>query len=158
MYNAKIEMELLKVNPYSKEKEDERIEGVMVTGKVELKDRQFFNDIDFSGKEMGGSRILQGEIPVKEPFVSLQFVKKQDLTLEFGGEKNVPVDVVDLATGAIVDKKIFVLITLNIKTLKKEIAGELVSKLKDFVTIKLKTAQEEMFPAQNNKITPISNN
>ena len=147
MYNATIEMEVMGVIPYSKEKNDETLEGVILKGKVELKERSFFNDIDFAGKEMGVSRILQGEIPLKEPFVSLQFVKKGDLELEFGGSKHIPVEVVDLQTGPIAEKKTIVLLTLNVKSLDKEIAGELASKLRDFITIKLKTKQEEMFPA-----------
>jgi hypothetical protein len=152
MYNAKLSIELLKVEPYS---DKDKGDGLNVLAKLETKDRKFFDDINFAGKEEGLSRILSGELPIKGNKIPLKFVKPS-LEMEFGESKHIPVELVELATAPIADGKISIFIKLNVNKLDKELAGELGAKIKDFVEIKLKKLQDEL-PLHTSKVMHIDN-
>jgi len=147
MYNAKLDLEIRKVEPYS---DTEKGNGIILTGKLETKDRKFFDDINFADKAEGLSRILSGELPIKGTSVKLSFVKP-GLEMEFGTSKHIPVELVDLLTGPMVKGVITVELKIDIKRLDKEIAGELSAKLKDFVSIKLNKSQEELALEMKNR-------
>ena len=141
MYNAKLSVEIQKVEPYN---DNDRGKGIIFLAKLETKDRKFFDDVNLAGKEEGLSRLLSGELPIRGNKVPLSFIK-QAVEMEFGGSKHIPVELIDIFTGAIgKDNIITIFLKLDIKKLNEEIAGELSAKMKDFVDIKLKKLQEEL--------------
>jgi hypothetical protein len=144
MFNTKFDVEVLGVTPYSDEKKGN---GIKFHCKLETDNRKLFDDMNFVGKEEGPSRILSGELPIKGHSVCLAFVRPL-LELEFAGSKHIPVELTEVFTGPMVKGNVIAELKLDIKKLDKEIAGELSSKIKDFVEIKLRVVQEDLI---NNK-------
>jgi hypothetical protein len=142
MFNSKLDVEVLKVEPYSDEKKGS---GIKLHCRIETDNRKIFDDMDFAGKEDGLSRILSDELPIKATGVVLLFVRPL-LELEFGGSKHIPVELSDVLTGPMQKGKVIAELKLDIKRLDKEIAGELSSNMKNIVEIKLRKVQEDMFP------------
>lgn len=142
MFNAKMDVEVLKVDPYSDPKKGS---GIKLHCKIETENRKIFDDMDFVGKDDGLSRILSDELPIKGTGVALLFVRPL-LELEFNGSKHIPVELSDVLTGPMQKGKVIVELKLDIKKLDKEISGELSSNMKNIVEIKLRKIQEDMFP------------
>lgn len=140
MFNAKLDAEVIKVEPHNDEKNGI---GIKLHVRVETNNRKIFDDVDFAGKEEGVSRILSGEIPIKGASASLAFVRPS-LEMEYSGQKHIPVELHEVLTGPMKENKVTVDLKIDIKRMDKEIAGELAASIKEIIEIKLKKQQEEL--------------
>lgn len=151
MYNDTIQLEVIDISPYSKKKGSELNEGFILTGRVETKKSNFFDDVDLGAKKAGLETILRGDLPIKGTSVKLNFVKKKDLRVDCETLKDLPVELKELMTGPVKKGLTIVQMKLDIKKLNEEIAGKLVSKLGSTLTLSIKTTQEDLkFQASKN--------
>lgn len=139
MFNAILNVEVLKVEPYSGDEGS----GIILTSRLEAKERNVFDDLNLAGKAEGLSRIISGELPIKGASVKLAFVKPA-IELEFGNSKHISCELVEVVTGPMAKGIITIDLKLDIHRLDKDLAGELSSKLKNIITIKLRKTQNEL--------------
>lgn len=138
MFNKDFQLDVLGTSPFAYEVKEEPFTGITITGRVTTTDVAFLDDLELGEKREGLRYILSGTIPTDDD-VALKFTCPAGLLLKFGEyPRHMGCTVEEVRVGAI-DEGGMLRVKLKIKcpNIKASEAGEIVSGLRQVVTVRL---------------------
>jgi len=144
MYDKSFNIDISATSPFAYEKEGNNVIGITIVGTVRTQDINFLDDVIVKEKSDGLRRILTGELPI-EGHVPIAFLKHDGLILDFPGCGTISCELTEIETGALdAGGNLVAKIKIKCGDIDENTAGEIVSNLKNVVTIIISKPQQEL--------------
>ncbi len=144
MYDKPFSLDISATSPFAYEKEGGNIIGITIVGMVRTQDINFLDDVIAKEKSDGLRRILTGELPI-EGHIPIAFLKHDGLLLDFPGFDKIGCELTDIETGALdAGGNLVAKIKIKCSDIDADTAGEIVSNLKNVITIIIVKPQQEL--------------
>ena len=144
MYDKPFSIDISATSPFAYDKDGSNVIGITIIGTVRTQDMTFLDDVIVKEKSDGLRRIFTGELPIEGP-VPIAFLKNDGLILDFPNCGTIDCELTKIETGALDDGgNLIAKINLKCRDIDEDTAGEIVSNLKNVVTITITKPQQEL--------------